>query len=436
MANYRGYTVSPVQIGLSQTADILGQGLGAIGKNQLATEELGLRRSMAENQLAQQQEERGLRMPGLKVQSERDRAKLERMNQDLTMGHLTGGGDIRALGHWTSVSESDPSKLTLTEKFSQLMGARYDTDKESQTFGKFVRDDGTPLKVKDLEPKWREVSELILSNTDPDHLLADQLERYADKEKYMKAQGLNDNHPQTIALRKNIDRAKFLSENDEGKIAVYKRHRDLLSKFDNDDARREVAALDAKIAKIEEHGYQERKTKEEHAFRAGESAKDRTSREKEAELNRQANREPKPTEIGKTRSYEAGGEKITQEWDGFKWNTLGTSPTVHTGSGPTAIQKNVPYLSKTLGISEKDAAEILMETKPESERQTQTRLFNKFLEDKGDPQQAKRLTQEAMKIIRELRGEKEQASQPATTGIPDWRNFKTEVPTFRGKIER
>ena len=251
------YQVSPIQLALRDTSNILGEGLSSLGQQKIRAEELGLKRALQERQLtreseqdARAKEEYALRKPAIQNASEQAKIKQQQWENPVTLGTLTGGDDL-GLGHWTSVSKADPSGLTMVEKFGNLVGAKYDTSPDSPTRGQFLKADGTPLKNRDMEPKWKEITELIASNTDPDHLVSDQFVRYQRKIDFLKSQGVKDNDPKMKEAITMSDRAKALLEDPEKRLKMYQKHRDALSKFQNDDAKREVALLDQKISKAE-----------------------------------------------------------------------------------------------------------------------------------------------------------------------------------------
>lgn len=74
------------------------------------------------------------------------------------------------------------------------------------------------------------------------------------------------------------------------------------------------------------------------------------------------------------------------------------------GDGPTALQKNIPFLAKTMNITEAQAAEILTQSKDKSDAAIYQQLLSTALRATyGDQEEASKIAREGLNQVRDYR---------------------------------
>lgn len=242
------YGITPVQWALHDIGNTLQQGMGNMGQHDIKMEQLGLQRALQEHNLGRQREMDTLTRPGLEVAAEENKQKLTQMNEPVTLQSL-GINNEASMAHWMNPPTGGGD--TLLQKATGLLGAKYDTDPESPTRGSFLKSDGTLLTNKDIAPKSNELAELIISNTDPIYLADGQkMQAQLDRAKLIK-QGVKGNDPRLVELDKKMAGIDKVLKDPEAKVKLLKRQRDMVSKFSGEDAKKNVARMDAEITKLE-----------------------------------------------------------------------------------------------------------------------------------------------------------------------------------------
>lgn len=314
--------ITPIQTELRRTGDILSGGLREIGADSIRREELGLKRAMAEDQIMRQREQDALRRPGLQLQAEQAKMELEHLNQPVTIGTMFP--DDKALVYATYAPEGETESLA--EKIGGLFGARIDVQEGSPTYGKYVKDDGSVVTNKDLMIQAKPLKDLILANTDPVQTVTDQMTRYIEK-----LQSLPEGHEQIPAVQENLKKSIEWLDNKDAQVRTLNNQIRYLSRLPGPEFEKSVARLTAERDAIQAAAAKEVADRKAHALKMREKAYDRdTELMKQERADRRAenkawlDRQPKPEKPGATREIKVGNEIHTQEWDGWKWQTIAT----------------------------------------------------------------------------------------------------------------
>ena len=155
--------MSAVMRGLENLART-GQNIGDIGAMELQGQ-----------QYLTDQKMKAMQMPGLQVNAMQNQAIAEKLRQPVRMTDYAR--DTGTASWFASKGPLGKEGVTLLDKIAQTMGAEWDKDPNSPTNGMLMKDDRS-LTNMDILPYRGEIANWTMAYTDPDHIHADQIERY------------------------------------------------------------------------------------------------------------------------------------------------------------------------------------------------------------------------------------------------------------------
>lgn len=140
------------------------QNIGDIGATQLQGQ-----------QYLTDQKMKSMQMPHLALQGAQAQATLEKLRQPVRMTDYAR--DTESVSWFASKGPLGKDGITLFDKIAQTVGAEWDKNPDSPTNGMMIKD-GRPLTNMDILPYRGEIANWAIAYTDPDHIHADQIERY------------------------------------------------------------------------------------------------------------------------------------------------------------------------------------------------------------------------------------------------------------------
>lgn len=252
------------------------QGFAQQGKNREAMAILGLKEKQVDADIAHRKlQEPAMRFGGMKAQQE-----IDALNEPLSGWDLVPNNDMNSFeqGMWElspekAAERGEEPRPSLFNRTLQMMGASYDTDENSPTYKRVVKN-GKVMSKGDFQQYAPRVAEMYFIEMDPRRVLRNQMEMYslAGMSGSAAAEG------KRRELEAQLNDPKVL-------LPMYEKKRDYLSQYSGPGISREMARLDRKISgyrdeisKAEERAYQGQLRDEDRKYQKGVRKEDREFR--------------------------------------------------------------------------------------------------------------------------------------------------------------
>lgn len=256
------------------------QGFAQQGRNREAMAALGLKEQQVDADIAHRKlQEPALRLGGMKAQQE-----IDDLNAPVSVWDLTPNGDLDSLRHATwqpnpqkvqaGEREDEPSVL---DKVQHMIGARLDTDENSDTYRRLVKNDGKVMTRGEFQKYAPQVAELFVFNMDPVRSLRDRGEKI--ELVAMAGGGGNDQ------LNAEHQQIQAVLNSPAEQMKQWEKFRSFVSRFSGAEAEKATARADRKIARLEgqiskadDRAHQKGVRKEQREYQEGVRADDQRFR--------------------------------------------------------------------------------------------------------------------------------------------------------------